>query len=142
MYKLVAVTDLDKAYIYQLKKESIMSYVEKIWGWDEDYQVKDFEASFMPNHLKIILFDDKKVGFLELEERDTININELHLETHMQGLGIGSKIIKDICSSGKTVTLGCFKEITGAFNLYKRLGFILYLTTQTHICLKKVSKQD
>ena len=32
----------DQAQIYHLKAQSVRPYVEKIWGWDEEYQQQDF----------------------------------------------------------------------------------------------------
>ena len=45
-YKIRFATPDDYDLIYALKTESIRPYVEKIWGWDEDYQKKDFDGDF------------------------------------------------------------------------------------------------
>ena len=39
-YKIRIATPNDHDLIYTLKAESVRPYVEKIWGWDEDYQKK------------------------------------------------------------------------------------------------------
>lgn len=45
-YKIRIATPDDHDLIYGLKAESVRPYVEKIWGWDEDYQKKDFDGDF------------------------------------------------------------------------------------------------
>ena len=43
-YKIRFATPDDHDLVYGLKAESVRPYVEKIWGWDEDYQKKEDEA--------------------------------------------------------------------------------------------------
>ncbi|QSX06578.1 GNAT family N-acetyltransferase [Sedimentibacter sp. zth1] len=140
-YCLEKVNNNDKQEIYTIKKNSIMYYVRKIWGWDEKYQVEDFENSFNPINFKKITINQKCVGFIEThEDNNVVNITEIHLITEYQGLGIGSDIIKQVIVDAKeiskTVTLGCFKENKGAINLYKRIGFKIVNKTETHICFE------
>ena len=42
-YSIRSATRDDHDRIYALKAEDVRPYVERIWGWDEDYQRKDFE---------------------------------------------------------------------------------------------------
>lgn len=37
-YKLIPITEFDYDFIYKLKKDAYMKYVDEIWGWDEDAQ--------------------------------------------------------------------------------------------------------
>lgn len=45
-YKIRFATPDDQDLVYGLKAESVRPYVEKIWGWDENYQKKDFDGDF------------------------------------------------------------------------------------------------
>ena len=45
-YKIRFATSDDYDFIYALKKENLRFYVEKIWGWNEDQQVRDFDKKF------------------------------------------------------------------------------------------------
>ncbi|NLX62755.1 MAG: hypothetical protein GXZ06_09720, partial [Tissierellia bacterium] len=49
------VSEKDKNFIYNLKKTSIFHYADKTWGWDEEYQIKDFENDFNTTDLKIVV---------------------------------------------------------------------------------------
>jgi len=89
-----------------------------------------------------IIVKDKCIGFVEISEScDVINITEIHIISDYQGLGIGSRIIKDVIrrakSKMKKVSLGCFKENKAAAKLYIRLGYHLIDETETHYCFEK-----
>ena len=128
----------DKHFIYQTKKDSIKKYVELIWGWDEEYQIKSFEKDFfLLSNFKVIYSIDKKIGFLEINETDKlINITEIHINPEFQRRGIGSKIINEIIyeakEKNKKIALGCFKKNHGAVKLYIKLGFKIIEETETH----------
>ena len=140
-YTLKNVTEADKMFIYQLKKKSNFKYVDKIWGWDEEYQVKDFASDFNIEDFKLIQSEGVAIGFIQTNENvDNINITEIHIIDDYQGKGIGSDIIQNILDTGKRVTLGCFKDNVAARKLYERLGFKVIKQTTTHYMLECLSK--
>ena len=56
----------ERDLIYTLKAESVRPYVEKIWGWDEEFQQKDFDSDFASvAHFSVIEIDGKFIGFLQ-----------------------------------------------------------------------------
>lgn len=128
--------------IYSLKKVSIRPYVEKIWGWDEDYQYNDFSADFKQiEQFEVIEVDNKFVGFIQtFTHNNTQEIIEIHLYPQYRCQGIGSNIISNLikCAEGRNidVSIGCFKENTRAKTLYQRLGFTVIDETDTHFILK------
>lgn len=116
---------------------SIKDYVQKIWGWNEEYQIKDFESDFILQDFKIITVEDKDIGFIQIiEEPFNINIAEIHITSNYQGYGIGrsiiNRIIKQASNKMKTVTIGCFIDNSRAKNLYEGLGFEVIKVTETH----------
>jgi len=129
-YILKKAQVIHKETIYQIKKESVISYVNSIWGWDEEYQRKDFDSDFSNlEQFQIIEISGKISGFVQIyEHNDTVDLIEIHLIPEMQGKGIGSHIINSILekakSESKIVRLGCFKENHGAKKLYLNLGFV------------------
>ena len=136
-YSLESATTNEKDFIYNLKKLCNYDYVNEIWGWNEDYQIKDFNNDFILGNFHIVKADNQNVGFLELYEiENNINITEIHLLTNYRGKGIGSDIIKSVIErakqQGKSVTTGCFKKNTNAKDLYIRLGFKVEKETNTH----------
>lgn len=137
-YYLKQAVFVHKDIIYSIKKSSVFSYVDKIWGWDEEYQQEDFDSDFAHiEQFSIIEINERICGFIQVYEHDDIvELVEIHLIPEMQGNGIGSDIIKKILerakSENKTVRLGCFKGNCKATKLYLRLGFVKSEETDTH----------
>lgn len=146
-YYLRNITEKDKNFIYNIKKLSIINCVQKIWGWDEEYQIKDFESDFILENFIIIIVEGKDIGFIQIvEEPPNINIAEIHIIPNYQGYGIGSSIISSIIEQAsnkmKTVTIGCFIDNFRAKNLYKRLGFEVIKKTDTHYEMRYQPKKN
>ena len=141
-YTLRKATTTDHDLIYGLKKESIYAYVEEIWGWDEDYQVKDFNKDFQNiEQFQVIESDGCFIGFVQLYIHDKyVELVEIHLVSEKRGNGIGSTIIKsiinDAINTGRTVRLGCFKKNFDANSLYVHIGFKQVSETDTHYILE------
>ncbi len=140
-YNLREISWLDKEFIYEVKKESNYMYIEQLWGWDEDYQIQDFNTDFKLSEFKIIVSDNKDIGFIQLEESNSnVNITEIHIIPEYRGQGVGSQIINGILrdekNQNKTISIGCFLLNQRAKNLYERLGFKIVNETETHYVME------
>ncbi|WP_425447345.1 GNAT family N-acetyltransferase [Dethiothermospora halolimnae] len=140
-YNLRSIRKKDKNFIYNVKKSSIYNYVKKIWGWDEEYQKKDFESDFNLKDFKIIVVNDKDIGFIQIHKTDSnVNITEIHITSKYHGYGIGRDIINNIIdealAKSKTITIGCFINNIRGKSLYERLGFEVVNKTSTHYEMK------
>lgn len=141
-YKIRFATPDDHDLIYALKAESVRPYVEKIWGWDEDYQKKDFDGDF--SHIKqfnVIEVDGKFAGFVQYYfEYPYFEVVEIHLLPEYRGQGIGSDILRylqKVCiAQDRKIRVGCFKENHRAKHLYQKLGFKQTVETDTHYILE------
>ena len=92
-YELYPATIKDKDFIYELKKSCIIAFVEEIWGWDENYQIKDFNENFVLNNFQMVAVNTQQIGFIELNcNNDNINITELHMLPEYRCNGIGTGI--------------------------------------------------
>lgn len=137
-YALKEALSIHKDAIYNIKKSSVFSYVDNIWGWDEEFQLNDFERDFSNiEQFSVIEMNEKICGFVQIYDHDdTIELVEIHLIPEMQGNGIGSDIIKKLLerakNENKSVRLGCFKENIRAKKLYQKLGFVQTGETGTH----------
>lgn len=141
-YKIRFATPADHNLIYALKAESVRPYVEKIWGWDEDYQRKDFDGDF--SHIEqfnVIEIDGCFAGFVQFYfEYPYFEVVEIHLLPECRGKGIGSDILRclqKVCiAQDKKIRIGCFKENQRAKTLYLKLGFMQTEETDTHYILE------
>ncbi|QUH20379.1 GNAT family N-acetyltransferase [Alkaliphilus sp. B6464] len=146
-YSLRPITVDDKNFIYDVKKSSNYEYINRIWGWDEDYQRRDFDSDFNDNFndFCIICVNGSDVGFLQTNTTiNSVNITEIHIIPTFQGKRIGKNILQDIISKAlsedKTITIGCFKENEGGKRLYLQLGFSIIKTTATHYEFQYIEK--
>lgn len=141
-YIIRSATPDDHDLIYILKSQSVRSYVEKIWGWDESYQQNDFDRDFSQmDQFKVIEINGEFIGFAQYYlEHSCYHVVEIHLLPEYRGNGIGSDILKSlqgICiAQGKKIQLGCFKENVRAKKLYQKLGFIDMEETDTHYIME------
>ena len=141
-YKIRFATPDDYDLIYALKTESIRPYVEKIWGWDEDYQKKDFDGDFSHmDQFNVIEIDGRFVGFVQYYfDYPYFEVVEIHLLPEFRGKGIGSDILQylqKVCiGQDRKIRIGCFKENHRAKALYQKLGFMQIEETETHYILE------
>ena len=141
-YKIRFATHDDHDLIYGLKAESVRPYVEKIWGWDENYQKKDFDGDFCHiEQFNVIEVVGKFVGFVQYYfECPYFEVVEIHLLPEYRGKGIGSDILrylqKTCIAHDRKIRIGCFKENHRAKHLYHKLGFMQTEETDTHYILE------
>lgn len=140
-YDLRQATMEDKEFVYNLKKLVLKDYIDEIWGWDEDYQRKDFEVCYNPANNKIITCNNSDIGIVEAsKDSDEIHIIEIAILPEYQGMGIGTKVLKQIIDNSKArdkrVKIGCFKINIEAKKLYLKLGFKVVEETKTHYILQ------
>ena len=121
--------DYEAAYI--IKKDALQSYVEKTWGWNEEFQRNYHEKHFEPKNLKIIEVENKPIGSLQvINEKNNIFLSELFIMQKYQSKKIGSTIINDYIKNANmeknTVKLQVLRSNGRAVQLYKKLGFETY----------------
>lgn len=141
-YRIHFATPDDHDLIYALKAESVRPYVEKIWGWDEDYQKKDFDSDF--SHIEqfnVIEIDGRFAGFVQYYfAYPYFEVVEIHLLPEYRGKGIGSDILRylqKVCiAQDRKIRIGCFKANHRAKALYQKLGFMQTEETDTHYILE------
>ena len=141
-YIIRSATPDDHDLIYTLKSQSVRPYVEKIWGWDENYQQNDFDRDFSQmDQFKVIEINGEFIGFVQYYlEHSCYHVVEIHLLPEYRGNGLGSNILKalqEICvARDRKIQIGCFKENGRAKILYHKLGFIQIGETDTHYILE------
>ena len=64
-------TDQDYDWLFELKRASMMEYVEKIFGWDEKFQSDLFRRNFQPEAISIVTVEGCDAGMVETEETPT-----------------------------------------------------------------------
>lgn len=138
MYTLRKYTDKDYEFVYQVKKDAYIKYVEEIWGkWIEDKQREYFDSfiSKYGNELYIIEIEGKEAGIYngEILKDNSFEIGNICIVREYQNLGYGTKILKDILEQNKdkVIRIQCFKS-NPVKSLYLRLGFEFIEENDTH----------
>jgi ribosomal protein S18 acetylase RimI-like enzyme len=102
--------------------------IEQTWGWDEEWQRRDFDRRFRSYAASVIELEGAAVGGLLLDRTPVgVDIVELQILPEYQGKGIGTsvvrRVIKDAAHEGFPVTLSVVSANGRAKRLYERLGF-------------------
>lgn len=142
-YELKKASELDYEFIYNLKKDAYLKYVEANWGiWNEELQRELFKKFIetYKEELKIIYLDGKKIGFYHGQTLDNgdYEIGNICIILEYQGKGIGTQILNDILNIYKNhdIYLQFFKQ-NPVGKLYERLGFVINGETDYHYQMVK-----
>lgn len=120
----------DEEWLYTLYCSTMRTYIEKTWGWDEDFQKDGFKTNLHPTKFTIIVVNGNGVGAYVLNEKSDHHWLEMILITpKMQKNGLGTAIIDklqtDSVKGRKPLKLSVLK-VNPAKEFYSRLGFYVY----------------
>lgn len=133
-------TEDDVALTYSIKRRSTKHLIEKIWGWEDNFQIDYYRKNFAPGKTQIIIHDNSEIGFFVInEDPDKVFIENILIDPAFQGKGIGTKVLADIIigAANKKIELQVFKINVRAKQLYERLGFETYEQTILHYKMRK-----
>lgn len=143
-YRLRKITEQDYDFIYQLKKDAYIKYVEMNFGeWKEEVQKALFKA-FMEKFkegMYIITFQGKDIGFYNACENDYMyEIGNICIVPEYQNRGIGTAILQNVLAehTDKEIHLQYFKQ-NPVGRLYERLGFQRIGETSYHYQMKRTA---
>ena len=137
-FRQIKIKDFE--FLWQLHNAALKKYITATWGWNEDWQRRDFERNFNPDEGEIVVIDGKDAGFLRISEKETeIALISVRLLPEFQNRGVGTKLIKEVLvearAKNKPARLQVLK-INPAQNLYKKLGFKVFGETATHFLMR------
>ena len=128
----------DFEFLRLLHRAALKEYVEQTWGWDEEFQQKDFTANFRAGVGEIIVFNGEDAGFWwTIEKENEILLASVRLLSEFQNKGIGTKLIPELIDrSQKPIRLQVLK-VNPARRWYEKLGFRIVDETATHFLMKR-----
>ena len=145
-YILESYTDDYYNFVYKVKKNVYIKYVEECYGqWDEIVQKEYFKKfiSTYKKNLYIIKIENKAIGFYNAEklEDGSYEIGNICIIPEYQGKGIGTDILKSKLEKhkNKDIKIQFFKQ-NPVGKLYKRLGFVPNGETQFHYQMIKIKQ--
>ena len=119
--------------------------VEKMWGWDEQWQAQRFRDHFDPATREIIEGDGIPIGCISVERReDGIFLGVIEIAPDHQSRGIGTQLIRALCDEadgrGVPVELQVIKVNHPARRFYERLGFAVIGETEPHYLMRRLQE--
>ena len=83
------------------------TYVERVWGWDEEFEVQRFHQRYDHAATQVVVVDGREIGFLRVSENEiATSIDQVEIVPKYQGQGIGTSLINDLLARGRPVDLG------------------------------------
>jgi ribosomal protein S18 acetylase RimI-like enzyme len=137
-YRPAMESDID--FLFALHIATMKEYVDKTWGWEDDFQESLFRRNYVPSGIQIVTYLGRDMGMLSMEERDAdIFLRAIEIHPEYQGKGIATAIVNRIIADGvqkmKPVFLRVLR-VNPAKRLYDRLGFSVVEETATHFYMK------
>lgn len=132
----------DLNLIYQIKKDGLKLYVEQIWKWNENFQIKIHQENFAPEKTRIIKLENKVIGYIiERISDKEIYIENLIIRNKYRNNGFGTQVINSLIKRSinekKSIALKVLKINENAKRFYERLGFQKTSESENHYELSK-----
>jgi len=126
----------DRATLFDIHVELFREHIEKIWGWDDQWQIANFKKEWDEATTEVIYFDDELLGYMQTRNKpDHLYVLNLALNPKHQNQGHGSWVMNLIknraTTQGLPVRLGVFKTNQRVIAFYERLGFEVDEKTET-----------
>jgi ribosomal protein S18 acetylase RimI-like enzyme len=125
--KLRAACDEDFAFARSVYFETMRWIIERLFGWEQAREEKNFADFFKLGEVWIITADGHDVGWIqELTEDGAIFIGSFYISSVMQRRGIGTQVLRELMvkarNQSKAITLAVIK-INPALHFYEKYGF-------------------
>jgi GNAT superfamily N-acetyltransferase len=119
----------DREFLFDLHRSAMKSYVDATWGWDETWQRRHFERTYVPSRQAVIMRETphRDVGRLSVTRHwRKFFLRDIELVAEERNRGLGSVILAALLalarSEARAVELIVLK-CNPAQRLYARLGF-------------------
>lgn len=126
----------DRDFLWWLHRVTMKEYVDKTWGWDEQWQKERFDETFEPETLQLIESDNRAVGYIKVERSpNEIFLSAIEVAPDFQNRGIATKLLSELILESRAnkvpIRLQVLK-VNPARRFYERLGFQQIQETETH----------
>ncbi len=142
-YTLRSAAEGDFELLRQLHGTTLRPYVEKIWGWNDEQQLKLLRERFDPDKIKIIQKDRIDIGVLQVEHRSgEVFLGNVLLHPEFQNKGLGTAIVGDVINDANKMQLPVTLTVlrpNPAKALYERLGFRVTAEDSVRFFMKRES---
>lgn len=140
--RLRPATADDLAFIARVHRASMRPHVERVYGaWDDAEQRARLEASTDPATHEIVELAGEPIGCQWVREHPgTLELVRLYLLPEVQGRGIGSQLLAQLCARADAERVGVRLQVlrgNPAQRFYARHGFELASESSTHFAMAR-----
>lgn len=126
----------DQATLFDMHVEVFREHIDKIWGWDEEWQITNFQKEWGEVVTELIEAGGELLGYIQTRhEPDHIYILNLALYPKHQNQGLGARTMNTLKKRAEAQSLPMelcvFRTNQRAITFYERLGFEIYGKTET-----------
>ncbi len=137
--ELRTASENDGDFVYQVKKKALGPWIERKWGWHEDYQRKVHDLDWQEKPWSIICRDGVPVGTLSVDRRQkTIRLSGFYLLPEYLNQGIGSQVLEKVlyhCDRNQRDCGISLRNGNRALSLFQRHGFRVIDKNELHTTL-------
>jgi len=132
----------DKEWLFSLYVSTLKVFIDKTWGWNEEFQRNEFNSNLHPAHFIIISDKNEDVAAYVLMKREDHYWLEMLMVTpkrQKQGVGkwIMTRIIKKSSQMKLPLALSIMK-INPVISFYTKLGFSVFEEDNDIVKLKRM----
>jgi len=140
-YTYFQATEKDKNTIFVIYQTMMRGFVDKIWGWNDEWQQAQFDKFFPLTNITLVKSSTDYVAYSHVQEfEDMLFLRMLAVLPAHQQKGIGTKIMHDLITHAnayeKMLRLEVFKINSGVLNFYQRFGCEIVSQTPTSFVLE------
>jgi ribosomal protein S18 acetylase RimI-like enzyme len=136
-YSLREATPEDFDFARGVKLEGLRPYIEKLWGWDDEAEERQFRENFDPATATIISSEHGNVGYYELVDRGfDLFLAGIYIDSRFRRRGLGTAVLRELLALARARQLPLALRVlkpNPARRLYERLGFRVTRATKTHV---------
>jgi ribosomal protein S18 acetylase RimI-like enzyme len=134
----------DREFLWRLHRETMRVYVDRTWGWNDDWQRKRFDENFDAAPLTMIEYGTLTIGYICLHRPGhEIFLASIEIAPEFQNQGIGTRLIRDVLDESDRLRLAVrlsVLKVNPARRLYERLGFQCSGETSTHFVMVRQAR--
>lgn len=128
----------DLESLFELYCAAFRSQIERIWGWDEEWQHSNFQQTYQSSSTSVVQVGGQPVGYLQTElSAEQLYLRNIALQAEAQGRGIGALVVRQLqqlaASQGVPVKLRVFVSNPRALQFWERMGFVVRGQTDAQI---------
>jgi len=117
--------DKDKYFFWKAYKDAMGAHIEQIWGWNEDWQLKDFSTRWQQCDNQLICSGGQPIGYVQTKDSEQEHYLMMFIVLPaFRGAGVGEQVLNMLRKNTNKPQFGLrvFRSNTRALQLYIRLG--------------------